>query len=185
MNPLSILMVFISVNIDTFVFLLPLLPKARVRDAMIGLSVANLLLWSGGALLGKTLTQLFPDWITGILGIVLIYLAFKDEENINKVNANFYQIFLTCLSLGGDNLALYIPWASHMSITVMLEVSIIFILASVIMVWIGKTILGLKKVTNLIENYVNYGTKTVYLLAGCYVIWTSGLWAKLLSLFKL
>lgn len=112
MNLLAVIMIFIGLNIDTFIALLFVLRNYNYRLPIITFVTATITLWILGVVLGKGLAALFPDWITGFMGIVLIFLAVfgqNDDDNEN-INTGFISLFLFCLSLGGDNLAVYIPW---------------------------------------------------------------------------
>lgn len=181
MTLFTILTVFLATNLDTLVFLLLLLPKTRFIDAVWGLIWANELLWGVGSTIGKTLVTFFPKWITGILGLILIALAFKKEEPTQLGTISRKKIFFTCLSLGGDNLALFIPWASQMPENALFKVAVVFAMASLTLVWLGQQFIHLRWTAQFFERYVNYGTKAVYLIAGGYVVWKSGLGHYLLG----
>ena len=75
MNLLAVIMIFIGLNIDTFIALLFVLRNYNYRLPIITFVTATITLWILGVVLGKGLAALFPDWITGFMGIVLIFLA--------------------------------------------------------------------------------------------------------------
>ena len=177
MNLLAVIMIFIGLNIDTFIALLFVLRNYNYRLPISTVVTATITLWILGVVLGKGLAALFPDWITGFMGIVLIFLAVfgqNDDDNEN-INTGFISLFLFCLSLGGDNLAVYIPWAVNLSWLEILQIGIIFTICSVILILLGKAIISFGPIAGLLEKYGNYGSKIVYVLAGLYIIWNSHL----------
>lgn len=182
MNVLSIILIFIGINIDTFIALLFIIPRTNFLNAVTGFTFANLLLWLLGFVFSKTITMLFPEWITGLMGIVLIALVFKKEGSPQTAVVGSGKIFLLCLSLGGDNLAFFIPWAVDMSVVKGFMVAGIFVICTVVTTVIGLLITRNKIVTQFFERYASYGTKLVYLCAGIYVVLSSNLLPHLFAL---
>lgn len=185
MSLFGIFLVFIGLNIDTFIALLFILPNYNYRLPIVGFSAATLVLWILGVLFGKTLALLFPDWITGLMGIVLIVMALVNQDDSTAtVNTSFTSIFLFCLSLGGDNLAVYIPWAVDLSWIEIGYIGLIFELCAVLLVIVGKLFVSARPVAYLLEKYGSYGSKLIYIVAGLYIIWDSHLIPHLLALFS-
>ena len=168
MSLITILLIFVGLNIDTFIALLFLLRNYNYRLPIIGFGVATLILWIFGVILGKGLAFLFPDWITGFMGIILSFLS----------------LLLFCLSLGGDNLAVYIPLVVNLSWSQIIYVGIIFEICSVLLILLGKQFVLIKPVAYLLEKYGNFGSKIVYVLAGLYIIWNSHLINHLIRIFN-
>lgn len=175
MSILAIIMIYIGINIDTFIALLFVMRRYNLFAPMVGLTSAELILWLAGVGLGKTLTTVFPDWITGFMGFVLLYLALRsdDQEEIKEKKAGTLAIFLLCLSLGGDNLAVLIPLAGTMKLSTILLVTLVFAICSLVTVLIVKWVAKFKPVAVLLEKYGSYCTKLVYLFAGIYIILSS------------
>jgi cadmium resistance protein CadD (predicted permease) len=179
----TIVLAFIGLNIDTFIALLFILHNYDYRVPIWGFSAATILLWVLGVVLGKTIALLFPDWITGLMGIVLIALAlFGGGEQQRTVKGNFSSIFLFCLSLGGDNLAVYIPWAVKLSWLNVLYIGVVFEIGAVLLIILGKQIVDARPIAYLLEKYGEYGSRGVYFLAGLYIIWSSHLFPHLWAL---
>lgn len=184
MNVLSTILIFIGVNIDTFIALLFLLKWCSLKKAIASLCLANILLWLAGAVLGKVIALVFPDWIVGFMGFILIGMAFRRSSDETKAKeSSFWEIFLLCLSLGGDNLTVFIPWAVKISPEDIALVTLIFALCSALMVVIGKLTISLKPIAFLLERYGQYATRLVYLGAGIYIIISTRLIQHLLRLF--
>ncbi|CUR39226.1 cadmium resistance transporter [Limosilactobacillus reuteri] len=185
MSLIAILLIFVGLNIDTFIALLFLLRNYNYRLPILGFGAATFILWILGVALGKGLAFLFPDWITGFMGIVLIFIAlFEQDDEKKTTNTGFFSLLLFCLSLGGDNLAVYIPWVVNLSWSQIIYVGIIFEICSVLLILLGKLFISVKPVAYLLEKYGNYGSKIVYILAGLYIIWNSHLISHLIRIFN-
>ena len=185
MSLITILLIFVGLNIDTFIALLFLLRNYNYRLPIIGFGVATLILWIFGVILGKGLAFLFPDWITGFMGIILIFIAlFEQDDEKKTTNTSFLSLLLFCLSLGGDNLAVYIPLVVNLSWSQIIYVGIIFEICSVLLILLGKQFVLIKPVAGLLEKYGNFGSKIVYVLAGLYIIWNSHLINHLIRIFN-
>lgn len=185
MSLIAILLIFVGLNIDTFIALLFLLRNYNYRLPILGFGAATFILWILGVALGKGLAFLFPDWITGFMGIVLIFIAlFEQDDEKKTTNTGFFSLLLFCLSLGGDNLDVYIPWVVNLSWSQIIYVGIIFEICSVLLILLGKLFISVKPVAYLLEKYGNYGSKIVYILAGLYIIWNSHLISHLIRIFN-
>lgn len=184
MSVLAIILIFIGINIDTFIALLFAARRYQLVASLVGLTAAELVLWLSGVALGKTITTVFPDWITGFMGIVLIYLALRpDDQQVQQKKTGAMAIFLLCLSLGGDNLAVYIPWAGRLTVSQIALVTVLFTICSLITVLVVRLVARFKPIAFVLERYGNYCTNLVYLGAGIYIIWSSHLIGHLLALF--
>lgn len=183
MSILAIIMIYIGINIDTFIALLFIMRRYSLLVPMIGFVSAELLLWFVGVGLGKTITTVFPDWITGFMGFVLLYLALRsDDQEMTAKKTGVLAIFLLCLSLGGDNLAVYIPWAGQLNLSAILLVTLVFMICSVLTVLVVKAFSRVKPVAYFLEKYGRYCTKVVYFGAGLYIILISRVIQHLLAL---
>lgn len=177
----EITMTFIGLNIDTFIALLFLINKHSDKSIILGYSLANLTLWILGVLISKSIAAFFPDWITGFMGIILIILAFRPyKENKIEYFSDLREIFTLCFSLGVDNLSVYIPMAVKMQFMEILFISLLLIVFTFLIVLLGKLVLKINILTNIIENYGGYSIKLVYIIAGIYIVVKSKL---LLHLF--
>lgn len=85
---LAILSVFVGVNLDTFIFLLLTLDQTKWVTSLIEVVLANETLWLAGAILGITLIDLLPNWMTGFLGIWLLILAICSTSTTQPIKKN-------------------------------------------------------------------------------------------------
>lgn len=174
MSILAVIMVYVGINIDTFIALLFIIRRYNILTPMLGFIMAEMVLWIMGILLGKTITIIFPDWITGLMGFVLLYLAFRsDSQEVQTAKNGVLKTFLLCLSLGGDNLAIYIPWTGSLHLPNILLITVVFLVSSVIAIYLIKLISNLRPLTFILEKYGRYCTRIIYLCAGFYIIFNS------------
>ncbi|HJA73973.1 MAG TPA: hypothetical protein H9783_07055 [Candidatus Limosilactobacillus faecipullorum] len=182
---LAILSVFVGVNLDTFIFLLLTLDQTKWVTSLIEVVLANETLWLAGAILGITLIDLLPNWMTGFLGIWLLILAICSTSTTQPIKKNHRgQMFLACLALGGDNLAFFVPWAGVMKINQIELVTVVFGLMSILMVGLIIIIRRLPLFAKVVEQLAVKGTRWGYGIAGLYVIWMSGFASHLWSLIN-
>lgn len=185
MDILGIVLLYVGINIDTFITLLFVRGKYTLRTILAGFVISDVLLWVIGVLLGKTLTILFPDWITGLFGFVLLYLAVRrdrQEVSTDGQKTGLMTVLMLCLSLGGDNLAVYIPWSSKMGIGMLALVTVIFIVCSVVATYLVNVIAKFKPFAHFLERYGNYCTRLIYLVAGIRILYSSRVINHLLML---
>ncbi|UNL36701.1 permease, partial [Limosilactobacillus reuteri] len=109
---------------------------------------------------------------------------FEQDDEKKTTNNGFFSLLLFCLSLGGDNLAVYIPWVVNLSWSQIIYVGVIFEICSVLLILLGKQFVLIKPVAYLLEKYGNFGSKIVYVLAGLYIIWNSHLINHLIRIFN-
>lgn len=184
MSMLAIIMVYVGINIDTFIALLLVIRRYSIFTPMIGFIWAEMVLWIIGVVLGKTITTIFPDWLTGLMGFVLLYLSLRaDNQEVEGARNGVFKIFLLCLSLGGDNLAIYIPWAGPLHLSVILQITVVFLVSSVIAIYLIKLISNLRPLTFVLEKYGSYCTRIIYFCAGLYIIFNSQVLEHLAALF--
>lgn len=184
----SIMLIFISINLDTMLVMALVLKTSNYLSAIWGFGLSTLVLWALGVFLGKGIDYLFPNWITGLMGIVLILMALfskNDEANntIGKQSQNFQKLFWLCLSMGGDNLAFYIPWAADLRWSAIIEVGIVFVLMAIIVILLEKWLIHkCQPLNRLLEKCSPWISRVVYLIAGIYVIYTNHLFKHLWEL---
>ncbi|MCM0599432.1 cadmium resistance transporter [Periweissella fabalis] len=186
MNITLLTLLFIAVNLDFFVILLFLLKKYSFRSTLIGYGIGMLLLWFIAAIISQTLHDLLPAWTLGILGLIPIYMAIKSSEEeateTSHKSAILGVIMVYLGTCGADNLAIYVPVLSNLSI---LETIIGAFYITILMIL--STILA-QKIDNLpviglaIEKYGEIATRLIYVIIGVSVIWESNLISHLFQL---
>lgn len=177
---------FIVVNIDFFLILIILLNKYSVKSVWLGYYLGLVILISISFFVGQILKHFFPEWILGILGVLPIIMAFKEEDDddvqVNHKSGLGYTL-LTYLSVcAGCNLSIFLPVLANEKLTSYFGILIyIFILSIIIIVlinWISKK----HFIVQLMQRYGEKITKICYIGVGLYVFYDSGLLEHLLRL---
>lgn len=185
MNILAIILLYIGINIDTFIALLFTMKSYSFRTIITAFVASDVILWLIGVIIGKTIVYLFPDWLTGLFGFVLLYLAFRrDGQQVTTQHSGLMTILLLCLSLGGDNLVVYIPWAGKMGINTIVFITVIFILCSVIATYLLRVVANIKPIAFFLEKYGTYCTRLVYFCAGLNIIYSNHVISHLVNLIR-
>ena len=81
MNFSVLTLTFIAINIDFFIMLIFLLQQFSTIKVMIGYALAVFALLLVGFVVGDVVGKFLPEWILGILGLLPIYMAFKDDDD--------------------------------------------------------------------------------------------------------
>lgn len=187
MNWLLILITFLGVNLDFFFILLLLLKKHKLGSVMMGYLIGLWVLLILSFSVGQILDRFLPEWILGLLGILPIYMALKDEdEDAKEVNHKSPVVItlVTYLSVcAGCNLALFLPVLSTISAIQILEVIAVLTILSILIILAIRWIGNIKVINDLMEKYGEILTKVVYIGVGIYVLFDSGLVAHIISWF--
>lgn len=178
MNWSLILITFIGVNLDFFFILLFLLKKYELKKVMVGYIMGITLLVGLSFFAGQLLALFLPEWLLGILGILPIYMAFKDDPDDisnNQHHAPIMATFITYLSVcAGCNLSIFLPISTGLTLSQFLLVLLFLIGLSIVIVVIIKLIGNIPVVQTIMNRYGEMGTKIVYVAIGLYVFWDSG-----------
>ncbi|KOY72107.1 cadmium resistance transporter [Apilactobacillus kunkeei] len=187
MNWLLILITFLGVNLDFFFILLLLLKKHKLGSVMMGYLIGLWVLLILSFSVGQILDRFLPEWVLGLLGILPIYMALKDEdEDAKEVNhkSSVVITLITYLSVcSGCNLALFLPVLSTISAIQIMEVIAVLTVLSILVILIIKWIGNIKPINDLMKKYGEILTKVVYIGVGIYVLFDSGLIAHVISWF--
>ncbi|CAI2559293.1 hypothetical protein AKUA2003_01680 [Apilactobacillus kunkeei] len=187
MNWLLILITFLGVNLDFFFILLLLLKKHKMSSVMMGYLIGLWILLILSFSVGQILDRFLPEWVLGLLGILPIYMALKDEdEDAKEVNHKSPVVItlITYLSVcAGCNLALFLPVLSTINAMQIAEVMAVLTILSILIILVIKWIGNIKVINDLMERYGEILTKVVYIGVGIYVLFDSGLIANVISWF--
>ena len=185
MNIGLVTITFIAINLDFFVILIFLLNKYRLYEVYVGYVVGLILLVSISFFAGQILKSIFPEWIVGILGILPIIMAFRDDEDENKINrkSGIVDTLITYLSIcTGCNLSLFLPVLSGSQLNDYIFILVYIVGLSFIAVIAIKLLTLNKIVIRLMERYGEVLTKLCYIGIGIFVLFDSGFISHILSL---
>jgi len=185
MNWWLILITFLGVNLDFFFILLILLKKYDVKKVVLGYVLGIIVLVSLSFFAGKLLALFLPEWLLGILGILPIYMAFKDDDDDladDKGRSPVLATFITYLAVcSGCNLSIFLPILTGLSFEDFALVLLFLVVLSGIVVVLINLIGNIKVVYNTMEKYGEILTKIVYIGVGLYVFWDSGLISHIMA----
>lgn len=183
---------FISVNLDFFIVLLFLLKKYSLKSNVIGYELGMLIVFFISALAGQLIQTLIPAWAIGFLGLIPIFMGIKsesdenEEDNVKSSNkSSFLAVMLVYLiSCGADNIAVYVPVLSTLSLTSIGLTAVYFVILSGISVWIAYSISNLPPIVKIFERWGARLSRIIYILIGLFVIFDTDLIQKIMSLFS-
>lgn len=187
MNWLLILITFLGVNLDFFFILLFLLKKYDLKSVTVGYLIGLWVLLLLSFNVGQILAHFLPEWILGLLGLLPIYMALKDEDEYAREVSHKSPVVITLVTYlsvcAGCNLALFLPVLSNIDTIQFIQVILMLTVLSILIIFIIKSIGQVKVVNNLMEKYGEILTKLVYIGVGVYVLFDSGLVAHIISWF--
>lgn len=179
MNWWIILVTFIGVNLDFFFILLFLLKKYTLQQVILGYIIGTVLLISLSFFAGQVLALFLPEWLLGVLGILPIYMALKDDDEKPDKQQKHSPVIATCITYlavcSGCNLSIFLPILTGLSLQQFGLVLLFLIGLSVVAVVIIKRIGNLTVVQSIMSKHGELLTKVVYIAVGLYVFWDSGL----------
>lgn len=186
MNYTLIVITFIAVNLDFFFILLFLLDRYPTHDVIVGYTSGVILLLTISWLIGRALNDFLPEWVLGVLGVLLIYMAIHDSDESAQRSQGYHPIvatFVTYLAVcSGCNLSIFLPVLMDQRgssfITTLILVVLLTILAVLLVKWLGTRSI----VKQVMSKYGDRLMKVVYIGVGLYVFYDSGLFSHLLNL---
>lgn len=187
MNWLTIGMTFIAVNLDFFCILIILLQKYSLRSVITGYLAGILILVTASFAAGKFLAAFLPAWLLGILGILPIWMALHDDDDVDNDKQarqhSWSAVLLTYLSVcAGCNLSLFLPVLISVSLLQFGEVLLLLSGLTILLVCLLKVVGDLPAVNHLMKKDGDLLTKIIYVGVGIYVFFDSGLISHLVAL---
>lgn len=177
---------FIGANLDFFILLIPLINKHGIRNATIGYILGVVGMYFISVTLGQVIQLIFPTWAIGVLGIIPIWFGVRGrEEEMSDRNSDLSILAVTFLYLtacSADNIALYVPVLSGLTIEQSIFYGLYFILLASITSILAYCISNIKVVKCLFDRFEDLITRIIYILIGLFVVIESGLLEKMLFL---
>lgn len=185
MNYGILALTFLSVNLDFFFMLIFLLKKYRLGQVMIGYLLGNLILLTASFFVGKTLALFLPEWLLGVLGILPIWMAFRDDdddEGDQTRKSPVVSVLVTYLSVcAGCNLAIFLPVLVGETMLHFLMTLVFIGVLTLVVVIVIKLIADIPVVERVMAAHGERLMKVCYVLIGLYVFWDSGLISHLIA----
>ncbi|MBN7453269.1 CadD family cadmium resistance transporter [Mycobacteroides abscessus subsp. abscessus] len=167
------------------------------KDIVIGqyLGFALLVLIS---LLGTFGVMLIPEKWVGLLGLVPIYLGIKlfikgeDEDegailsslNSGRFNKLFMSVAFITFANGGDNIGIYVPYFTTLSVNELVITVIIFFIMVAVWCFVGYRLASFRHVSEVLEKYGRWIIPIVFVGLGVYIMAENETFSALLSLIN-
>lgn len=150
------------------------------------------------SLLGTFGVMLIPEKWVGLLGLIPIYLGImlfikgEDEDenailsslNSGKYNSVFLSVAFITFANGGDNIGIYVPFFSTLTMNQLAVTVITFFVMVAIWCFIGYRLAAFKHVSETLENYGRWIIPIVFIGLGIYIMVENETFSALLSLIN-
>lgn len=147
------------------------------------------------SLLGTFGVMLIPEKWVGLLGLIPIYLGImlfikgEDEDenailsslNSGKYNSVFLSVAFITFANGGDNIGIYVPFFSTLTMNQLAVTVITFFIMVAIWCFIGYRLAAFKHVSETLENYGRWIIPIVFIGLGIYIMVENETFSTLLS----
>ena len=147
------------------------------------------------SLLGTFGVMLIPEKWVGLLGLIPIYLGImlfikgEDEDenailsslNSGKYNSVFLSVAFITFANGGDNIGIYVPFFSTLTMNQLAVTVITFFIMVAIWCFIGYRLAAFKHVSETLENYGRWIIPIVFIGLGIYIMVENETFSALLS----
>ena len=150
------------------------------------------------SLLGTFGVMLITEKWVGLLGLIPIYLGIMlfikgedDDENAilsslnsGKYNSVFLSVAFITFANGGDNIGIYVPFFSTLTMNQLAVTVITFFIMVAIWCFIGYRLAAFKHVSETLENYGRWIIPIVFIGLGIYIMVENETFSALLSLIN-
>jgi len=173
----------------------PISPKDIIIGQYLGFTLLVVV-----SLLGTFGVMLIPEKWVGLLGLIPIYLGImlfikgedEDEDenailsslNSGKYNSVFLSVAFITFANGGDNIGIYVPFFSTLTMNQLAVSVITFFIMVAIWCFIGYRLAAFKHVSETLENYGRWIIPIVFIGLGIYIMVENETFGALLSLIN-
>ncbi len=190
---LSSLVVYVSTSIDYLFILLIIFSQVHsskgFRQVLLGKYVGTSFLVAASLLAAYILNSIPQDWVIGLLGFIPIFLGIRvalvgeeemeEEEVLEKIEARgtnrlAWAVALITVASGGDNLGIYIPYFSSLSVAEIGLVIIVFALSVYALCYGAYKIAKISFIAETMETYERFIIPIVFIALGIYIMWENG-----------
>lgn len=195
----SSVIIALSTSIDYIVLLVLLFSKAKTKlekqEVYLGQLVGVLLLILASFVISRFAHLLPEEWMIGLLGLVPIILGilaiFDDdadneiEEKMSSQSMKILSVIALSLASGGDNLGIYSPFFSSLSVTEIVLTSLVILSTTIGLSYMADRFGSLKSITKFVETYEKIIVPTVFILLGLYILIECGTITYLIRYIRL
>lgn len=194
--------VYISTSIDYLFILLIIFSqsytKKGVRQIYWGQYLGTGILVAVSLFAAYVLNFIPQDWVIGLLGLIPIYLGVRvalvgeeeeeEDEVVEKLETRdtsrlFWTVALITIASGGDNLGIYIPYFTSLSVIEIVTVLVVFAISIALLCYISCRLAKVSFVSETLEKYERIIVPVVFIGLGLYIMAENGTFQALLNLF--
>lgn len=194
--------VYISTSIDYLFILLIIFSqsytKKGVRQIYWGQYLGTGILVAVSLFAAYVLNFIPQDWVIGLLGLIPIYLGVRvalvgeeeeeEDEVVEKLESQgtsrlFWTVALITIASGGDNLGIYIPYFTSLSVIEIVTALVVFAISIALLCYISYRLAKVSFVSETLEKYERIIVPVVFIGLGLYIMAESGTFQALLNLF--
>ena len=189
----SAIAVYISTSIDYLFILLIIFSQAYtqkgLRQIYLGQYLGTGILVAVSLFAAYVLNFIPQDWIIGLLGLIPIYLGIRvsmggeeeaeEEEVVEKLesrgpNRLFWTVALITIASGGDNLGIYIPYFTSLSVSEIVIAIVVFALSIAVLCYISYRLAKISFVSETLEKYERIIVPIVFIGLGIFIMLENG-----------
>lgn len=181
---------YVSTSVDEipvlFLFYMKGRKEGRGKTIALAYMLGTFLLLTVSAACAIGLGRVPDKWLVGFIGLVplvmgiWILLSGEDDEEEKalrfgeKHSSIWLQVLTVTIALGADDLGLYIPLFTTMTMGEVILMLMIGTFGSVLFCVIAGSLTRIDKVKMLAERFERYISGTVFAAAGIWVLWDCG-----------
>ena len=189
----SAIAVYISTSIDYLFILLIIFSQAYtqkgLRQIYFGQYLGTGILVAISLFAAYVLNFIPQDWMIGLLGLIPIYLGIRvamgseeeaeEEEVVEKLesrgsNRLFWTVALITIASGGDNLGIYIPYFTSLSVSEIVIAIVVFALTIAVLCYISYRLAKISFVSETLEKYERIIVPIVFIGLGIFIMLENG-----------
>lgn len=189
----SAIAVYISTSIDYLFILLIIFSQAYtqkgLRQICLGQYLGTGILVAISLFAAYVLNFIPQDWMIGLLGLIPIYLGIRvamggeeeaeEEEVVEKLesrgsNRLFWTVALITIASGGDNLGIYIPYFTSLSVSEIVIAIVVFALSIAVLCYISYRLAKISFVSETLEKYERIIVPIVFIGLGIFIMLENG-----------
>lgn len=197
---LSAIAVYISTSIDYLFILLIIFSQSHTKEGIRhiywGQYLGTGILVAVSLFAAYVLNFIPQDWIIGLLGLIPIFLGIRvalmgeeeeeEEEVVEKLESGgtsrlFWTVALITIASGGDNLGIYIPYFTSLSVLKILIALVVFAVSIALLCYISYRLAKISFVSETLEKYERIIVPVVFIGLGLYIMIENGTIPTLLS----
>lgn len=189
----SAIAVYISTSIDYLFILLIIFSQSQtkrgLRQIYLGQYLGTGILVAISLFVAYVLNYIPQDWIIGLLGLIPIYLGIRvamggeeeaeEKEVVEKLesrgsNRLFWAVSLITIASGGDNLGIYIPYFTSLSVSEIILAIVVFSVSIAILCYISYRLAKISFVADTLEKYERIIVPIVFIRLGIFIMLENG-----------